>query len=65
MFQLIWQELALDELAECYVAATVDERERMARAIDALNTRLRANPLGEGESRTGIVRVVGVKRYGH
>jgi plasmid stabilization system protein ParE len=57
MFALNWTEQALNELAEIYVTATVEERERMARGVDALNTRLRSDPLNEGESRTGGLRM--------
>ncbi len=57
MFALNWTEEALNELAEIYVAATVEERERMARGVDALNARLRNDPLTEGESRTGGLRM--------
>jgi hypothetical protein len=42
VFTLIWLDRALDQLADIYVAA-----------VDALNARLRADPLSEGESRGG------------
>jgi hypothetical protein len=50
MFAVIWRNDVLDTLADLYVAATPAERARMAAAVDALNTRLRSDPLGEGES---------------
>lgn len=56
MFVLIWRTAALDALADLYVAATPAERARMA-AIDALNARLRTDPLAEGESRSGGYRI--------
>ncbi|MBY0514741.1 MAG: hypothetical protein K2P78_12605 [Gemmataceae bacterium] len=57
MFELIWMTSALDLLADVYVAATADERERIAAAVEALNARLRSDPLDEGESRSGGRRV--------
>ncbi|MBA4063461.1 MAG: hypothetical protein C0501_07065 [Isosphaera sp.] len=57
MFALIWLNKALDALADVYVRATPEERERMAAAVDALNARLRSDPLNEGESRAGGFRV--------
>jgi hypothetical protein len=57
MFALVWSNRALDQLAALYVDATVEERERMAAGVNALNTRLRSDPLNEGESRAGGLRV--------
>lgn len=57
MFALVWSNRALDQLAELYVEATPEERKRMAAGVDALNARLRADPLNEGESRAGGIRV--------
>lgn len=57
MFTLIWLDRALDQLADIYVAADPAERSRMAAAVDALNARLRADPLSEGESRVGNGRI--------
>jgi hypothetical protein len=54
---VIWLFAALEELADIYVAATAEERTRMATAIEALNARLAADPLHEGESRVGESRV--------
>lgn len=58
MFELTWSETALEQLADAYVAAGTEDRERMATAIEALNVRLRADPLAVGESRIGTFRVV-------
>ena len=61
MFALIWLTSALDELADIYVAATPDDRARIAAAIDAFNRRVRADPLAEGESRSGGLRIAFVR----
>ena len=57
MFALIWMNRALEQLANVYVTATPEERERIAAAVDALNARLRSDPLSEGESRSGGFRI--------
>jgi hypothetical protein len=57
MFAVIWANAALDELADVYVAATAEERIRIAAGVDALNTRLASDPLNEGEARTGKYRI--------
>jgi plasmid stabilization system protein ParE len=62
MFDLTWEDTALNQLADAYVAADPEERERMAAGVEALNTRLRADPLAVGESRTGGFRMVFVSR---
>ena len=58
MNAVIWQDRALDRLADVWVAATPAERAEIERDVAALNRRLAADPAGEGESRTGRVRVV-------
>jgi ParE toxin of type II toxin-antitoxin system, parDE len=57
MFTVKWTHRALDQLAELYVAADLPTQDRLARLIDALNHRLAADPLNEGESRTDNYRV--------
>ncbi len=57
MFQLIWRDSALDALADHYVAADPKTRQKMASLVDAMNNRLKNDPLGEGESRPGNYRV--------
>jgi hypothetical protein len=57
VFALIWLDAVLDELAELYVAADPADRARMAAAVEALNARLLADPLAEGESREGNLRI--------
>ena len=51
-------EPCIDELADIYVTAQVEQRVRIAAAVDGLNTRLRADPLAVGESRSGGTRIV-------
>lgn len=58
MFTLIWLDVTLDELADVYVAVTPEQRARIAAGIEALNTRLRDDPLSVGESRSGGRRLV-------
>jgi hypothetical protein len=57
MYDVIWRTVMLDHLADLYVAATVPERERMARGIEGLNYRLAREPLEEGEARADGYRV--------
>jgi hypothetical protein len=57
VFALIWLNQALDELADLYVAADPADRARMASAVAALNARLQFDPLAEGESREGNLRI--------
>jgi hypothetical protein len=57
MFAVVWMNKALDELADVYVAVGPAERTRIAAGVDALNHRLAADPLNEGESRVGGYRM--------
>jgi hypothetical protein len=57
MFAVVWMNKALDELADVYVAVGPAERTRIAAGVDALNQRLAADPLSEGESRAGGYRI--------
>lgn len=57
MFTLTWRDKVLNDLAALYVAASIEERQRMAGAVAGLNARLRADPLDVGESRDGNTRV--------
>ncbi|MBX9579728.1 MAG: hypothetical protein K2X87_05410 [Gemmataceae bacterium] len=57
MWALTWPVVLLDRLAVAYVAADPDLRERMARGVEALNARLRADPLSVGESRDHGFRI--------
>jgi plasmid stabilization system protein ParE len=58
MNEIICRELALDQLADLYVAATLAERETLAREVEEVSRRLATNAQFEGESRGGFARVV-------
>ena len=58
MYDVIWREGLLDRLADLYVAASVHDRERMARGVQGLNRRLKDEPMDVGESRPDGFRVV-------
>ncbi|MBN9121497.1 MAG: hypothetical protein J0I06_20500 [Planctomycetes bacterium] len=62
MFALVWEDTALDQLADAYVAAGSEDRAQMAAGVEALNTRLRDDPLAVGESRAGGFRIGFVPR---
>ena len=57
MYTVLWLESALDTLAEVYVAALAEERDRIGSGVESLNLRLAVSPLEEGESRGGSVRM--------
>lgn len=57
MFQLIWLDEVLDELADIMVSSNLDTQDRITVAVERLNRRLMNHPLDEGESRTGDIRV--------
>jgi plasmid stabilization system protein ParE len=61
MYLVKWTKRALDRLADLYVSDAPDERERMAAAVEALNSRLQSNPLEQGESRAGGFRITFVE----
>jgi hypothetical protein len=52
-----WEDSARDELADIWVEASPDEREKIAALIEQLERDLRREPFDVGESRTGRVRV--------
>jgi len=51
MYKVGWRDVALDRLADVFVAADPAVRDRIERAVAGLNTRLAADPFAEGESR--------------
>lgn len=57
MYELKWWDVALDRLADIFVAATLAEQDRMAGAVEAFNARLRSDPFDVGESRSGTRRI--------
>ena len=56
MTRVDWAEAARDELADIYVAATPDDRERIAAAVLSVERSLSLIPLDTGESRAPGVR---------
>lgn len=52
-----WHEIALDRLADIYVAAPAADRDGIARCVGQINARLAADPAFVGESRGGNRRV--------
>lgn len=53
-----WHDGALDELADIWVAATPEERDKIEAAVKQMNDLLRRSPGDAGESRAGNQRVV-------
>ena len=53
-----WDEAASDELADIWVAATPEERDRIEAAVLRANRLIRDDPQGAGESRGGKARVL-------
>lgn len=53
-----WTDEARDELADIWVAATVEERTEIERAVLRADRLIVADPTGAGESRGGNARVV-------
>jgi hypothetical protein len=62
MYSVVWLGSALDRLADIYVLLDLTSQDRLAAAVDALNARLRTDPLSEGESRSGRYRITFVDR---
>lgn len=52
-----WDEKALDALADIWVQITPEERGLVEAAVNRVNGLLRDDPLAQGESRTGRIRV--------
>ncbi len=57
MYEVIWRDSALDELADAFVKADLIKREALERAVVKLNAQLASEPFDLGESREGIDRV--------
>ena len=58
MSVVLWRDRALDQLADVYVAASIEERNDLGTEVDYVNRRLAGNGLFEGESRGGYGRVM-------
>ncbi len=56
-YAYVWLESTLDELADIYVAASSEERKRMAAGVAGFNTQISKTPLEVGESRPGAYRI--------
>ena len=52
-----WHEVALDRLADIYVAALPHERDPLAECVAQMNARLALDPSNLGESRSARRRV--------
>ncbi|MBX9624056.1 MAG: hypothetical protein K2X82_09630 [Gemmataceae bacterium] len=57
MFALSWGDTPLDRMADAYIRLDLAAQDRLAGAVENLNTRLRSDPLDVGESRTGGYRL--------
>jgi plasmid stabilization system protein ParE len=57
MFAVVWADQALDELADIWVAATPELRDRIEASVRRLGQRLQADPTAIGESRSNNRRV--------
>jgi len=53
MWAVIWRDLALDALADVFVAADLLTRDAIEQAVTRLNARLASDPETLGESRPG------------
>jgi hypothetical protein len=58
MFTVIWQSIALDEMADAMVVSDLTRQDLIERQVLDLNNRLAADPRSMGESRLGDYRVV-------
>ena len=55
-FPVVWQRLAEDQLAALWASAP--DQQAVADAADDIDDLLRRDPLAQGESRTGGVRIL-------
>ena len=58
IYTVKWKTVVLDRLAEIYVDCTIEERDRIAGGVAALNKQLMIHPNLVGESREGFHRMV-------
>ncbi|MBY0514960.1 MAG: hypothetical protein K2P78_13725 [Gemmataceae bacterium] len=54
----IWDDIARDELADIWVAATPADRDVIEKAVLDAERQIKADPLGAGESRPGTRRLL-------
>jgi hypothetical protein len=57
MFAVIWRTRALDELANALVRSDLATQDQIEDQVKDLNRRLALDPVNEGESRSGNIRV--------
>jgi hypothetical protein len=57
MFRVEWLQIALDELTDLWMQADASQRHAITTASHAIEQRLRSDPAGEGESRSGGRRI--------
>ena len=57
MFQVVWLQVALDELMTLWMQADATLRQAITAASHAVDQRLASDPLNEGESRPGGSRI--------
>ena len=57
MFQVVWLEASLDELAEIWTQADSSVRQAITVAANSIDHELRTSPYDQGESREGEERV--------
>ncbi len=64
MFQVVWLQSALDELATLWMGANSATRQQITSAANAVDQALQANPMETGESRDGEERVFFIQPLG-
>jgi hypothetical protein len=64
MFQVVWLEASLDELADIWTHADSSVRQAITIAANSIDYELRTSPYNQGESREGQERVFYVYPWG-
>ena len=57
MYDVVWADHAYDDLADVWVTATPETRDRIELVLRNLSTELRTDPDDVGESRDGLRRI--------
>ena len=58
MFRVAWMQAALDELAQAWLEADGEQRAAVTAAVEAIDRALQVDPASQGESRSGIQRIL-------
>jgi hypothetical protein len=58
MFRVEWRDVALNELAAIWMAASADRRSAITQATNLIDQKLRTDPVGSSESREGSDRIL-------